>query len=87
MVDEEKPKEPTPHASWCDGTGSTTCWDCGGEGGYHDCSDDCCPHLDPELETDCQTCGGHGEIRCPACEEAEREHLDHIEALADAASY
>ena len=52
----------------CDGNGSTTCWDCGGSGGFHDCGDDSCPCADPEEPTDtCQTCEGKGWLRCPGC--------------------
>jgi hypothetical protein len=39
-----------------------TCWDCGGEGGYHDCGEDCCSCLDPENDMECETCGGTGEL-------------------------
>lgn len=61
----------TEHATWCDGNGRTECWDCGGQGGFHDCMEDCCSCLDPEEVTeDCVTCGGRGFIRCPACSEA-----------------
>lgn len=78
---------PQPHAEWCDGNGYTECWDCGGEGGYHNCGDDCCPHVNPELETDCDTCGGNGRIECPACEVSRRAQADIDDAKADAASY
>lgn len=78
---------PQPHAEWCDGNGWTDCWDCGGEGGYHDCGDDCCPHLDPEPETNCDTCDGTGRIECPACEVARRAESDIAAEKADAASY
>ena len=45
-----------------------TCWDCGGEGGYHDCMDDCCCCLDPEDNRDCATCHGEGGyLVCPEC--------------------
>jgi hypothetical protein len=40
---------------------SFECWDCHGEGGYHDCGEDCCMCLDPEdITRDCPTCGGKG---------------------------
>jgi hypothetical protein len=55
------------HIDGCDGNGRLECWDCGGEGGYHDCGDDCCPHLNPTPDHDCDTCDGEGFIRCPAC--------------------
>jgi hypothetical protein len=38
------------------------CWECHGEGGYHDCGEDCCCCLDKEEITHlCQTCDGEGE--------------------------
>src|SRR5580693_6971497 len=58
------------HFTECDGNGSVTCWECGGAGGFHNCGDDCCPHLDPDAITDdCPTCEGLGDIRCPGCAE------------------
>jgi hypothetical protein len=38
------------------------CWHCFGDGGYHDCGDDCCCCLHPELDlnVDCPECGGEG---------------------------
>lgn len=71
------------HASWCDGNGSTTCWDCAGDGGFHDCGDDCCPHMNPELDTDCETCGGAGIIECPACVEARKASGAALEETCD----
>lgn len=51
---------------WCDGNGGEDCPDCGGEGGYHDCGEDCCCCLDPDRVTHaCPTCKGKGWIRCP----------------------
>jgi hypothetical protein len=32
------------------------CWQCQGEGGFHDCGEDCCPCLYPELDLN-ETCG------------------------------
>lgn len=38
------------------------CWKCMGEGGWHDCGDDCCPCLDKEeITQDCEECDGEGE--------------------------
>lgn len=37
-----------------------TCWQCGGEGTWHSCMDDCCPCLEPEDNTTCDECGGSG---------------------------
>lgn len=40
-----------------------TCYACGGEGGYHDCGEDCCVCLDKEEITEtCEVCGGRGWI-------------------------
>lgn len=41
---------------------SEQCWCCHGEGGFHDCGEDCCPHLHPEadLNETCEECGGAG---------------------------
>ena len=77
----------TDHATWCDGNGSTDCWDCGGEGGYHDCGDDTCACLHPENDTNCETCDGSGRIRCPACEAADKAACDAAADRHDAASY
>jgi hypothetical protein len=42
------------------------CWDCQGEGGYHDCGEDCCRCLDDTSIThDCWTCGGKGWLPIP----------------------
>lgn len=44
----------------CEGTWQD-CWQCGGEGGFHDCGEDCCPCLDKEEPTrDCDICRGEG---------------------------
>lgn len=39
-----------------------SCWHCHGEGGFHDCGEDCCPCLDAEgdLNETCEGCNGHG---------------------------
>jgi hypothetical protein len=38
------------------------CWNCHGEGGFHDCGEDCCPCLHPELDLNevCEECNGVG---------------------------
>ena len=43
------------------------CWRCHGDGGWHDCGEDCCPCLYPEDRTSpdwitCPECGGTGEL-------------------------
>jgi hypothetical protein len=37
-----------------------TCWQCYGEGGFHDCGEDCCPCAEPELNEECNICAGRG---------------------------
>lgn len=39
-----------------------TCWSCAGDGGFHDCGEDCCPCLYPELDLNqpCDVCDGRG---------------------------
>lgn len=46
----------------------TTCDHCQGEGGFHDCGDDCCVCADPDEITDeCDECDGEGEyLECSA---------------------
>ena len=43
------------------------CWECGGEGGWNICQEDCCPAeggedgcTDPACWRHCSGCGGHG---------------------------
>jgi hypothetical protein len=44
--------------SWCE---AEQCWQCQGEGGFHDCGEDCCCCLDKEEITDeCSECEGRG---------------------------
>jgi hypothetical protein len=44
------------------------CWQCHGEGGWHDCGEDCCPCLDnEEITIWCDECDGNGGyLECPA---------------------
>jgi hypothetical protein len=38
-----------------------SCWQCMGQGGWHDCGEDCCPCLDKEeITVDCDECDGEG---------------------------
>lgn len=40
------------------------CWACHGEGGFHDCGEDCCCCLDKdEITETCEECGGSGVLR------------------------
>jgi hypothetical protein len=42
------------------------CWHCHGAGGWHDCGDDCCPCLEPEITDECPECDGEGWLPLPA---------------------
>lgn len=54
----------------CEGTGWVDCWSCGGEGGYHDCGEDCCCCLDPDEPNEtCDICHGKGGWPCRVCGE------------------
>lgn len=46
---------------WEDGEWEN-CWDCGGDGHFHDCGDDTCCCLHPEIDelVTCSTCEGSG---------------------------
>lgn len=44
------------HGQW------DTCWHCHGDGGFHDCGEDCCPCADPEPNVTCPECDGTGRI-------------------------
>ena len=57
------------HIEDCDGNGSVECWCCDGEGGYHNCGEDCCCCADAERNVHCEVCDGAGVIICPACAE------------------
>lgn len=60
----ERPWEPEPDSDgddW-DGVPPETCWHCFGEGGFHDCGEDCCPCADPELNVICEECNGTGRL-------------------------
>lgn len=53
------------------------CWSCAGDGGFHDCGDDCCPCLEPEMDLNepCDICHGRGGyLVCP--------HLPHERSAA-----
>jgi hypothetical protein len=44
------------------------CWQCHGEGGFHDCGEDCCCCLDKEeITAECDVCHGEGKyLQCCA---------------------
>jgi len=44
---------------WDEG-GWEPCWYCGGQGGFHDCGEDCCCCARPELDEVCPECAGEG---------------------------
>ena len=52
-----------------------SCWQCLGEGGWHECGEDTCCCLDPDDITDiCEECDGEGEyLCCPAVEHTEEQ--------------
>lgn len=43
-----------------DGDDPECCWMCMGEGGWHDCGEDCCPCLDKSINEICPECDGEG---------------------------
>lgn len=48
--------------------GRVSCWHCHGEGGFHDCGEDCCCCLHPDLDLNrpCEECRGRGAYwECP----------------------
>ena len=52
----------------CDGNGTVECWQCHGDGGWHDCGEDTCPCVDQDEMTEtCDECGGRGFFVCPVC--------------------
>lgn len=60
-----------------------SCWSCFGEGGYHDCGEDCCCCLEPDedLNIQCDVCEGEGGwLGCEACaEKSSKEHESELE--------
>lgn len=42
-----------------------TCWYCHGEGGWHDCGEDCCPCPYPRINVVCPECRGRGSYEVP----------------------
>lgn len=43
-----------------------SCWECLGAGGWHECGEDTCCCLHPEINELCQTCEGSGRyLVCP----------------------
>jgi hypothetical protein len=52
-----------------------SCWQCGGEGGWHDCGEDCCACLEPDDQAGdfwhtCDVCEGSGEVAADVAETA-----------------
>lgn len=56
-----------------------SCWQCHGEGGWHDCGEDCCCCLDKEeITEECDECGGTGkQWYCPNA----RNHPSSVTSL------
>jgi hypothetical protein len=52
-----------------------TCWQCYGEGGFHDCGEDTCCCLDKEeITEDCEECDGDGGwLACSALPHTEEQ--------------
>jgi len=51
----------------------TSCWNCGGDGGFHDCGECACVCLDKEeIHRPCEICDGEGEYMLP-------EYLDGLD--------
>lgn len=42
-----------------------TCWQCGGDGGFHDCGEDSCCCRNPDINRLCDICDGHGLVPEP----------------------
>ena len=54
------------------------CWQCFGEGGFHDCGEDSCCCLEPELNIPCDVCDWEGEY--PVCPRAgETNHRREVD--------
>lgn len=71
------PDDPVAEFYACPKCGSDDCtretsWQCHGEGGFHDCGEDCCCCLDKDEITDeCEECGGEGSYWiCHTCIDA-----------------
>lgn len=61
------------------------CWNCHGEGGFHNCGEDCCCCLHPEsdLNEACGECDGEGGYRqCMALPHT-KEQMDAYSRLQD----
>lgn len=55
------------------------CWQCHGDGGFHDCGEDCCCCLDKEeITVDCEVCKGEGGYRI--CISASRHPAAQVES-------
>ncbi len=52
------------------------CHHCIGDGGFHECGDDCCACEDPEINEICPECDGEGEY-------LECMHLPHTDEQMD----
>lgn len=76
-----------PHGPACPLCGAEMwrerCWYCHGEGGWHDCGEDCCCCLHPDTNIACPECGGEGGYW--ECYEVRRHRLrDKKERVFDA---
>lgn len=52
--------EGNPMLDWADEGEEEACWNCHGEGRWHDCMDDSCACLRPRRNVTCRECNGRG---------------------------
>jgi len=62
-----------------------SCWQCHGEGGFHDCGEDCCMCLDKEeITEDCDECDGEGSYwQCMHLPHTDEQMLLHKQRTAE----
>jgi hypothetical protein len=65
-----------PYCGICGGyLEDVDCWQCQGEGGFHDCGEDTCCCLDKEeITVDCEECDGEGSyLECASLPHTEEQ--------------
>lgn len=64
QLDDPLPQQDDDDRDYYDSLEPECCWACDGEGYVHDCGEDCCCCLNPEIDYcyPCDECGGKGEI-------------------------
>jgi hypothetical protein len=62
------------------------CWQCHGEGGWHDCGEDCCCCLDKEtIDVECDICEGEGGyLQCDSLPHSEEQMRVYRERQVEA---